>query len=925
MIANARSLESAIDGVPLGRAGRRRGRRGRDRQDRARPSATAPSGTGVLWGACDPLITPRPIGPLRDVAREAGGALAEAVDGPREDLLSAALDELARRRRARRRGPALGRRRDARPRRAARPAAAALARLPDPHLPPRRSARGAARAGRAPARMRAPVEPERAVGGGGGAAGRARRARAVGPARHLGRQPVLRHRGCWPRPPASASRRACATRSRCASRRSGRRRARSPSSRRCSRARPSWRSCAASRRRRGGRSTLHRARGCCGLQRRPAGVPARPRPPRGRGRLSPAAPARAQLRACWRRSRRRASADPARLVHHARRAGDAAAIRRLAPQAARAAAAARRAPAGARALGGGAARPPTATDPEALEGVAVEAYHCARTGARARGAAARCCALHEAAGDALRAGDDAALALADPVVGGRRPRRPTEAADRAIAALEAFPDSRELAMALSARSQLAMLGERHEEAIELGTRAERLARKIGDRRDRHPRADQRRHRRCMQRADDERGPRAARGGVRARHGEAGHDDHAARALVNLATVDADAPPRRPARPGRRRRARAALRARARARRLRPVPARDARHAAPLPRRVARRRRPTRAPRSALGEQFGVSQCPALIVLGRLQARRGDGEAGETLEEAWERAVGDARAAAAGPGGGGARRARLARRRPRADGRDRAAGVRAGRGARRRLGARRARVLALARRRAGRAAPRRPGALRARDGGRLARRGRGLGAARLPVRPRRGAQRRRRRGGAARGAARFDAFGAARAAAHLRRRLRADGVRRIPRGPRAASRAGPAGLTPRETEVLDLIVRGRHQRGDRPGAGDHAQDGRPPRLRRAGQARRRRSRREAGAAAERWSRLGARSRRASRYSISNRAALGRAEVPLVAERVERGVELLRAAVACAALACATRSSGRSGLEVLAVVARAARTR
>ena len=33
------------------------------------------------------------------------------------------------------------------------------------------------------------------------------------------------------------------------------------------------------------------------------------------------------------------------------------------------------------------------------------------------------------------------------------------------------------------------------------------------------------------------------------------------------------------------------------------------------------------------------------------------------------------------------------------------------------------------------------------------------------------------------------------------------MRRIPRGPRAASSPGPAGLTPRETEVLDLIVRG----------------------------------------------------------------------------------------------------------------------
>jgi DNA-binding NarL/FixJ family response regulator len=54
---------------------------------------------------------------------------------------------------------------------------------------------------------------------------------------------------------------------------------------------------------------------------------------------------------------------------------------------------------------------------------------------------------------------------------------------------------------------------------------------------------------------------------------------------------------------------------------------------------------------------------------------------------------------------------------------------------------------------------------------------------------------------------LDRLGAVRSASHLRRRLRADGVRRIPRGPRPASRAGLAGLTPRETEVLGLIVQG----------------------------------------------------------------------------------------------------------------------
>ena len=40
----------------------------------------------------------------------------------------------------------------------------------------------------------------------------------------------------------------------------------------------------------------------------------------------------------------------------------------------------------------------------------------------------------------------------------------------------------------------------------------------------------------------------------------------------------------------------------------------------------------------MGEHRGVSLCPALIVLGRLQSRRGEPGATDTLEDAWERAV-----------------------------------------------------------------------------------------------------------------------------------------------------------------------------------------------------------------------------------------------------------------------------------------------
>lgn len=63
------------------------------------------------------------------------------------------------------------------------------------------------------------------------------------------------------------------------------------------------------------------------------------------------------------------------------------------------------------------------------------------------------------------------------------------------------------------------------------------------------------------------------------------------------------------------------------------------------------------------------------------------------------------------------------------------------------------------------------------------------------------------------AARFEGLQVARRigahalAARLRDDLRADGVSGIPRGPRAATRASPLGLTPRQAEVLDLLVDG----------------------------------------------------------------------------------------------------------------------
>src|SRR5215208_4790369 len=37
------------------------------------------SGPRFLWGACDPLFTPRPLGSVKDVAEQAGGELGDLV------------------------------------------------------------------------------------------------------------------------------------------------------------------------------------------------------------------------------------------------------------------------------------------------------------------------------------------------------------------------------------------------------------------------------------------------------------------------------------------------------------------------------------------------------------------------------------------------------------------------------------------------------------------------------------------------------------------------------------------------------------------------------------------------------------------------------------------------------------------------------
>jgi DNA-binding CsgD family transcriptional regulator/tetratricopeptide (TPR) repeat protein len=749
----------------------------------------------VLWGACDPLITPRPMGPLRDVARQAGGPLAEAVDGSREDLLSAVLDEL--------RAPAalvvedlhwaddatldfialLGRRlprsrgcliltcrRELRPE--ARRVLAALprecVRTVEPEaLSAQAVALLAERAGRdasdlymtsggnpffvtevlaAPAGDHVPASVRDAV---------AMRAVAAGPEARAVAELVA----VFPGPADLALVVALA-------------RADAAAIDRCV------------------ETGLLQLRGDAlafrhDLARRAV-----------EDGLSPLR--RRELNARALRVLEATGEDAARLVHHARHAGDAEAIRRLAPAAARAAAAA----GGHRqALEHWEAALEAGDETEALEGVAVEAYMCGRHD-RALDARRELLVRHEAAGDPLRAGDDLRwLARLEWWAGDGSAA--AEAADRAIALLEAFPDSRELGMALSARSQLAMLSERHDEAIELGTRAERLARRIGDR-ETVAHALTNVGTTLLNENRDGRG-RAFLEEAFAIAIEAGYDEHAARALVNIASSVLT---RRPDDPSVAEDIERALRF-ARERELDGYVQYLLGMRANLLRLSGRWDAAETDARASLGlgEHIGVSLCPALVALGRLQARRGDPEAGATLAEAWRRAVSTKELQRLGPTA--AARAEHAW----LDGDLDAVAViaRPAYDMAAELGDAWTRAeLGHWLHRAGAAVLAAPGDP---DGYALAIGGDWRGAAAaweargFPYEAADALSDADDPDVRLEALARFDAIGALRSAANLRRRLRAAGVKRIPRGPRAASRAGPGGLTPRETEVLELIVRG----------------------------------------------------------------------------------------------------------------------
>jgi DNA-binding CsgD family transcriptional regulator len=323
--------------------------------------------------------------------------------------------------------------------------------------------------------------------------------------------------------------------------------------------------------------------------------------------------------------------DMARLVHHAREAGDVEAVLRYGPQAARQAAAVaahREAVGHYRAVLAHADRLPAAVHAELLEGYSVECY---LSGLSVEAVSARQTAVgrREAIGDRERVG--AGLRWLSRLHWWDGNRHEAEAAAaRAIEVLETVGPGHELAMAYSNQAQLDMLDNRLSAAIGWAGRAIELALRLGDQQTLSHALTNTGSARILAgdpagRADLERAFEVAMA--------AGLDDDAARALVNLSTDSAVMRDHRHAGQDLDR-ALAFVQARELSGYVQHVQGyrawlrlergdwagaeRDAREALALP--VA----------------GGARVVDCLVPLGRLQARRGDPEAAATLQEATER-------------------------------------------------------------------------------------------------------------------------------------------------------------------------------------------------------------------------------------------------------------------------------------------------
>lgn len=228
----------------------------------------------------------------------------------------------------------------------------------------------------------------------------------------------------------------------------------------------------------------------------------------------------------------RPGVDPARVVHHARRAGDRDAILRAAPAAARIAADAgahAQAAAHYRAALEEADELPAAERAELLEGLSYEAYLSATPG-EALEARREALALRTELGQVAEAGEDERWLSRLLWWSGRR-EESEAAAERAIALLYPLGPTPGLAMAYSTLSQLMMLAWRTREAAEWGGRAIEMARELGDR-ETLAHALNNVGTSCVESADD-RGTAMLEEAIEIATADGMHD-HAVRAMVNLA-------------------------------------------------------------------------------------------------------------------------------------------------------------------------------------------------------------------------------------------------------------------------------------------------------------------------------------------------------------------------------------------------------
>ena len=328
-----------------------------------------------------------------------------------------------------------------------------------------------------------------------------------------------------------------------------------------------------------------------------------------------------------------ADADPARLAHHALEAGDTASVARHSVAAGRLAAAARAHREAAQyfeaALATGVA---TGVErAELLEAYADSAFRAYRADDALEGRRAAVRAW-ESLGNRSKVGENLRWQSRVASASGLRTEA-QESAQAAVDVLESLPPGHELAMAYSNLSQLFMLANDAEAAVTWGGRALELGRRLGDDEATVHALNNVGTARAMLGEDD--GLVLLRESFRLAV-DAGLDDHAGRAALNLAYDHME-----------RRSYDEAADAIGAALRFA-----DERELLRFAQYVLAMRSWLRleqddwngAAEDALtvlrrSEQSGIAQIQALVTLGLIQARRGDAEARATLERAWQMAVG----------------------------------------------------------------------------------------------------------------------------------------------------------------------------------------------------------------------------------------------------------------------------------------------